>query len=188
MAHAGAARAEIVLDYAPDEDWPWAFHARQAFDLSDGGLTLHLSIRNDADSPAPAGIGWHPYFSCTPRSVIRHDARRLWRLGPDFIPDGHVTPFAGETDDNLYLSDWTSAALVHADGSGVAIEAGASLGHLILHRPPGGGYSCIEPVSHLADGFNLATKGIAGTGCAILEPGAVLSGSVRLALLPAPQG
>ncbi len=97
-------RAEIGLDYAPDDDWPFAFAARQAFALSPNGLTLRLSIRNAAIEPAPAGIGWHPYFLCAPDSVWRHDARTLWRLGPDFVPTGEASPYAGETDDNLYLS------------------------------------------------------------------------------------
>ncbi len=138
-----------------------------------------------AIEPAPAGIGWHPYFLCAPDSVWRHDARTLWRLGPDFVPTGEASPYAGETDDNLYLSGWSRAALIHADGSGVAIEADPPLDHLILHRPAAGGYLCIEPVSHGADGFNLAEKGVGGTGTVILQPGETLDGTVRLSLLPA---
>ncbi len=178
------ANAEIALDYAPDEDWPWAFEARQAFALTPDGLTLRLSIRNRSDEPAPAGIGWHPYLLCAPASVWRHDAQTLWRLGADFVPTGESVPYAAETDDNLYLSRWSRAALVHADGSGVAIKGDPALDHLILHRPATGGYLCIEPVSHVADGFNLAARGVDGTGSVILQPGETLAGTVRLTLLP----
>ncbi len=176
--------AEIALDYAPDEDWPWAFEARQAFALTPEGLTLRLSICNMADEPAPAGIGWHPYLLCAPDSVWRHDARTLWRLGPDFVPTGECVPCAGETDDNLHLSCWSRAALIHPDGTGVVIEGDPTLDHLILHRPATGAYLCIEPVSHAADGFNLAARGVDGTGSVILQPGETLAGTVRLMLLP----
>ncbi len=185
LVASGDAMAEIALDYAPDEDWPWAFEARQVFALTQDGLTVQLSIRNLSDEPAPAGMGWHPYLCCAPESVMRHDAERLWPLGPDFTATGQSVPFAGEIADNLYLSRWHRASLVHADGSGVAIEGDPALDHLILHRPAAGGYVCIEPVSHVADGFNLAAKGVEGTGTVILQPGERLAGTVRLSLLSA---
>ncbi len=188
LVAADAASAEISLDFQPDEDWPWAFEARQAFALSPEGLTVDLSICNRAEEPAPAGIGWHPYFVTRSGSDWRHDGKRLWRLGPDTVTTGEVTDYAGEAGDNLYLSRWTRASLIHPDGSGVVIEGDPALDHLILHRPAVGDYACIEPVSHAADGFNLAAKGVEGTGTVILQPGETLEGTVRLRLLPETPG
>ncbi len=139
----------------------WAFEARQAFALTPDGLTLRLSIRNRSDEPAPAGIGWHPYLLCAPASVWRHDAQTLWRLGADFVPTGESVPYAAETDDNLYLSrGWSRARWSMRTALCVAIKGDPALDHLILHRPATGGYLCIEPVSHVADGFNLAARGV----------------------------
>ena len=176
--------ATLVLDYAPDADWPWAFQARQVFALSDDGLTVSLSIRNDANEPAPAGMGWHPYFICGRDAIFRHDAQRLWRIGADHVTDGMSAPYNGEIADNLYLSEWSRATLVHPDGSGVTIEADATLGHLVLHRPAVGDYACIEPVSHVADGFNLANDSVEGAGLRVLQPAETLAGTVRLTLIP----
>jgi aldose 1-epimerase len=178
-----ASSAVLVLDYAPDEDWPWPFRATQEFTLTSDALTIRLSLRNDAAEVAPAGIGWHPYLCCRPASIIRHDAARLWAHDADFTATGASRPLEGRSGDNAYLSEWSAASLVHPDGSGIRITADPTLGHLILHRPPGAGYACIEPVSHVADGFNLAAAGVSGTGTVVLAPGEAREGTVTLDIL-----
>jgi aldose 1-epimerase len=62
----------------------------------------------------------------------------------------------------------------------VRLFADPVLSHLVLHRPAGIDYICIEPVSHVADGFNLAARGIANTGTRALDPGDILSGGVTM--------
>jgi aldose 1-epimerase len=176
-------RAVLAIDYAPDADWPWPFRAEQEFALASDALRICLSLRNDAGKPAPAGIGWHPYLSCGDGSVIRHDAARLWPCDADFTATGASLLLDGASGDNAYLSEWTTASLIHPDGSGIHITADAAFGHLILHRPLGAGYACIEPVSHVADGFNLAAAGVAGTGTVVLAPGETLAGIVTLNIL-----
>ncbi len=177
-------QATLALDYAPDADWPWPFHAEQALALTPDGLTLSLSLRNDAGEATPAGIGWHPYLTCRDDSLMQHDAKRLWPHDSDHVATGESRPPTEDAEDTAYLSEWSRAALIHPDGSGVEITADTALGHLVLHRPRGAGYACIEPVSHVSNGFNLAAAGIGGTGTITLQPGQTLRGTVRLALLP----
>jgi len=43
-------------------------------------------------------------------------------------------------------------------------------------------YLCLEPVSHVADGFNLAARGVAGTGAVLLPSGGVLRGQMTISL------
>ena len=49
----------------------------------------------------------------------------------------------------------------------------------MIYIPPGQDYFCVEPVSHANDGFNLAARGVAGTGVRVLQPGETLRGSLR---------
>jgi aldose 1-epimerase len=56
-------------------------------------------------------------------------------------------------------------------------------GHLVVYVPPGQDFFCVEPVSHVNDGFNLLDRGVAGTGVRILEPGERLAGVVRLSVV-----
>jgi len=53
----------------------------------------------------------------------------------------------------------------------------------IVRRSPS---TCVEPVSHVADGFNLAARGIDGTGTVWLPAGGELQGQLRLSLSPPP--
>jgi aldose 1-epimerase len=64
-------------------------------------------------------------------------------------------------------------------GDGLVIEAEPLFGHLVVFVPPGKPYVCVEPVSHVNDGFNLMAKGESETGVRVLSPGETLQGRVR---------
>jgi galactose mutarotase-like enzyme len=52
-------------------------------------LTVELTLQNESDAPMPAGLGWHPYFSRTPRAAITADVRAIWLTdeeGPSWSP------------------------------------------------------------------------------------------------------
>ncbi|MEI6761786.1 MAG: hypothetical protein WCO22_15190 [Betaproteobacteria bacterium] len=49
-------------------------------------------------------------------------------------------------------------------------------------QPPQPLYLCLEPVSHVADGFNLAARGVPGTGTVQLRHGEVLQGRLSIRL------
>ena len=99
--------------------------------------------------------------------------------GPDRIFDRpHVA--GGE---HFYAAGFGGVASIQRrDGARILIETGAPLDHLVFHVPPGGAYCCLEPVTHVADAFNLAASGVGGTGLRILQPGETLSATVRIGL------
>ena len=81
---------------------------------------------------------------------------------------------------------WDGTALVDLpDGARLRMAADAAFGHLVVHRPDNLAYLCVEPVSHVADGFNLAARGAAGTGARLLAPGESMGGTIRLQLVDA---
>ena len=59
------------------------------------------------------------------------------------------------------------------------------LTHLVAYVPRGAPYLCVEPVSHVANGFNLAAAGVEDTGTHVLEPGATLDARASLEWEPA---
>lgn len=164
-------RAVLTLSAAPDGDWPWPYFARQSFELTPQRLRIGLSIENRGTEPFPAGLGWHPYLAWSPDAKVCHDARRLWLHDQDYIATGETAPADTVDGRTCYLSDWTGLEVTHADGHGVHLLADPVLSHLVLHRPPDDGYLCVEPVSHVANGFNLAAAGVAGTGTHLLGAG-----------------
>jgi aldose 1-epimerase len=180
VVDAAGVAARLALEYAEDEDWPWPFLAEQHFELSPLGMTVTLSVTNRGQTSMPAGLGWHPYFnSAGPASA---NAEFCWRHADDYLPDGLRAPAtqAAIGAPTAYLQEWSGAAAVLLSGARLTIGADPLFAHLVLHRSDG--ITCIEPVSHVANGFNLAAQGVADTGTVWLDPGATLAGKIWLCL------
>lgn len=172
-----AASTVLALDYAADADWPWAFEARQSFALGDNGLTVGLTLRNTDTTAMPAGLGWHPYL---PAGRVTHDAAIHWPLRPDYLPTGERLSGPGpEAGATRYLEAWTRAD-VAAAGLDITLTASPEFRHLVVHSA--GQYVCLEPATHVANGFNLAAAGHDFTGTHSLAPGGVLAATVRLTI------
>jgi aldose 1-epimerase len=191
MAEAiGQDRVTLRVDSEPGNDWPWRLTAWQSFELSPGTLRVTLGIQNLDRKSFPAGVGWHPYFAWASDYTIRHDARWWWPFDEEYLPTQERRSLKGKDDPlqshrTAYLSEWTHVDVDRGDRRGLRLTADKILSHLVIHHVQDGGYVCIEPVSHLADGFNLAESGLEGTGIQVLEPGQVLTGWVDLRLMPA---
>lgn len=182
---------EMSLSCGADAHWPWRYSAHQAYRAEGSTLHIELAVTNDDTRPMPAGLGWHPFLQWPVDMVLHHDAKRQWPFDMAYLPLGASVPTlpAWRSPNDLrqpmstaYLADWgpaaswTSAAL----GLRVRLQADPVFEHLVVHRPAGGGYACIEPVTHVANGFNLAEAGIAGTGTRVLAPGETLRGRLSL--------
>ena len=186
---------EVTLRVVPEpgKDWPWRFNAWQTFKLSPDALRVTLGIQNLDGESFPAGVGWHPYFAWGPDYRIRHDARWWWPFDEEYLPTRQRRPLKGQDDPlqshrTAYLAEWTHVDVDRGDRPGLRLTADKILSHLVIHHVPDGAYVCIEPVSHLADGFNLAASGLEGTGTQVLEQGQALNGWVELRLMPAHTG
>jgi aldose 1-epimerase len=189
-----ARRAELVLHSERGEHWPWPFEARIAFELSGNALDVSFSLLNCGTAAMPAGLGWHPYLAVDANSTICFDAKRRWELDDAFLPTGNAFAVAQPTeltrrdwqtqDCAIYASEWDGTALVTRDAGVMRLTAAAPFTHLVAYTPRGGPYFCVEPVSHVANGFNLAASGIEGTGMHVLAPGAIFSAQTTLAWEP----
>ena len=175
-------RAELVLDAQACEHWPWPFEARIAFELDCAALSVQFSLRNTGASNMPAGLGWHPFLALDAASTIHFDARLRWELDDTFLPTGRAFSVEAPTrltrDDwqaqpcAIYASEWTGEARIERDAGIARLTAEAPFTHLVAYTPREGTFFCLEPVSHVANGFNFAARGIEGTGMHTLAPGA----------------
>ena len=83
-----------------------------------------------------------------------------------------------------YVGGWNGVAgLDLPAGARLRVTADAVFRHLVVHRPDNTAYLCLEPASHVANGFNLAARGVPDTGTRLLAPGEAMGGTVRFALL-----
>ena len=124
-------------------------------------------------------------------------ASAWWLPSPDFLATSARTPASDETYRPAralqpgglthYAGGWDGQADVELpDGGYLRIAADPVFSHLVVHRPDNLAYLCLEPVSHVADGFNLADGGMPGTGTVVLQPGESLCGSMRFVLTQSP--
>jgi aldose 1-epimerase len=171
--------------------WPFPYRAGQRFTLTGDRLIGEIWVENSGDQTMPAGIGLHPYFIATPRARLTLQADRVWLVdsgnlfdrvapipprwdfsaGREVAGTGMVNGFTGW--DGRVTIEWPEWQ------AQLAITAGPSLGHLVLYTPLGADFFCVEPVSHSVDAFNLAARGVPGTGTVMLAPGETLAGQVE---------
>ena len=186
--------AILTLDSPAGSAWPWHYTARMRFELDASQLSVHLELRNVDAHAMPAGIGLHPYFRHNPSALLTYNATTLWPTTSEYLAGAprelqadekyaiprHL-PSGGLTD---YVSGWNGIAVVDLpDGAKLNMLADPVFGHLVVHRPDAPLYLCLEPVSHVADGFNLANQGVPDTGTQLLEPGESMSGTIRFSLV-----
>ena len=60
------------------------------------------------------------------------------------------------------------------------LRADPAFAHLVVYTAPGADFLCVEPVSNVADAFNLAAAGDGRTGMRVLAPGERYSASLRM--------
>jgi aldose 1-epimerase len=179
----------LCYTHTPDAHWPWAFETTQKFWVGDALLGIEIAITNTDARSAPAGIGWHPYFPIKGDPNITLSAATEWLQNDANVATGDVVsgPSRGLTLDaqggTRYLGGWRgSASFDTGTGLRLDLRADAHIEHMVVHRPPNIDYLCLEPVSHVANGFNLAAAGQRETGTKNLMPGESMTGQFLLAL------
>lgn len=191
-------QAQLEMRYRHDPDeardiWPWAFEAIQRIALDPAGMTHEIGVESRAAAPMPLGLGLHPYFAVSQGDRVRFSSEILWEadtegcgLRPQALSGNvreHDAPH-GSDEITAYRAGWNgSASIERRDGTRITLQASAALDHLVHHVPAGGGYLCLEPVSHVADAFNLAAAGATTTGMRVLYAGEAIRATIRIGLI-----
>ena len=173
--------ALLSYQHKADAAWPFAFDTSQAFRLSEGALEITLSMTNQSATPAPAGLGWHPYFVKRASSHLRFDASGRWEMGADKLPTQRVTATGLDTacaalDVDHCFEGWQGEALLVDDQLRVRIAS--SLKHLVVFTNATRDFVAIEPVSHVNNAANLMASGHWSAdelGLRVLQPGESMS-------------
>ncbi|MBI2768344.1 MAG: aldose 1-epimerase [Burkholderiales bacterium] len=168
--------AMLAYEHRPDEAWPFAFDCSQTFQLRGATLELTLALTNQSAQPAPAGLGWHPYFVKRAGSHITFEAAGRWDMGPDKLPTVR-RPAPGLDADCATLDvdhcfdGWKG--LVELRDDVLRTRVTSSLSRLVVFTNETRGFVAIEPVSHVNNAANLAAAGADAQqlGLVTLEPG-----------------
>jgi aldose 1-epimerase len=186
VEEAGASHAVLAYHHAADAAWPFAFDSRQRFTLTDDALEMQMSITNRADGPAPAGLGWHPYFAKSPQTQIRFVARGRWEMGNDLLPTQRLAHTGLDRDCTSLTVDhcfdgWNG--IVELTEGRLRMRISSDLDCLVVFTTPERDSIAIEPVSHVNNALALAQQtgqSAESLGMRVLQPGETFSASMRI--------
>lgn len=201
IAEQGEDYARLTFDHDPSTpkaraEWPFAYHAALLYRLDGDALEVCITVHNTDRRRQPVGLGWHPFFPKVADTRLGFDARSVWHKTPEGLPDGRLR-CEGEflyapartldgVDIDHCFSGWDQRAALtwppsDADeGRAIEITADSVFGHLVVYVPPGKDFFAVEPATNMTDAVNHLD--IADAGLSILDPGAHVTGSARLAL------
>ncbi|HEY0886260.1 MAG TPA: aldose 1-epimerase [Ramlibacter sp.] len=177
--------ALLSYEHRPDSAWPFAFDSSQTMQLREGALALTLSLTNQSRQPAPAGLGWHPYFVKRPGSRVSFEATGRWEMGPDKLPTGRrpdrgLDADCATLDIDHCFDGWQGIA--HLRDALLRVRITSTLTKLVVFTNPARDSIAIEPVSHVNNAMNLVAAGAdpAELGLAILQPGESCSAQLTI--------
>jgi len=169
-------RDEAVLQL--DSATPFAYRARQRFQLSEGKLSIELTVSHLAESAAWHGLGLHPYFPRTASTRLQARAKRVWLCNESKLPT-QLIPLPAEWDfqqpkalpgtlvDNGFC-EWDGHCLIQQPDLGYELECQATgSNYYLLYCPVDLGFFCVEPVSHPVNAHHLPGR----PGLVLLEQG-----------------
>lgn len=188
---ADATSAMLAYEHSPDAAWPFAFDCSHTLRLRPQGLELILALTNQSDRPAPAGLGWHPFFVKRADSHLAFAATGRWEMGPDKLPTGR-TPSSGIDADCATLDvdhcydGWNG--LAHLRDGVMQVRVLSGLTRLVACTSDARPYVAIEPVSHVNNAVHLYASGApaAELGLTVLQPGESLMAQMTIEVEPAP--
>lgn len=171
-----------VLTYRHEAgEWPWAYEARQRFEIDDGGLTVSLRCRNEGAEAMPCGLGHHPYFPCGAETRIDTLVTHAWTIDDKVLPVAKV-PAEGRYDlkDRLVCGQdldngfggWGGEALLSDPAWPFDVRISSDDARFFqVYSPPKGTFFVAEPVTHANAAMNEPEDRWPELGLQVLEPG-----------------
>jgi aldose 1-epimerase len=177
--------ALLAYEHRPDAAWPFAFDSSQTFRMTERSLEMTLSLTNQSREPAPAGVGWHPFFVKRPHSRARFQATGRWEMGADKLPTRRVAAEGVDADcawldvDHCY-DGWSGVAELRDDL--LQVRLSSNLTRLVVFTNATRDNIAIEPVSHVNNAVSLVHAGgdAAELGLAVLQPGESISAQMTI--------
>lgn len=183
-----ADRLEIAYDHdrSSKAGWPWPHRTVQRFELKAATLAVEIEVTNRSDETMPAGLGLHPYFHKSDDVTLQAEVQGVWRSDQDALPIEKValpeqwrfadTRRLAELELDHCFTGWDGRARIEWPSRELSLTMRhrGPMRHLVVFVPPGKNFFCVEPVTHMNDGFNMAEQGVSETGRQELAPGETL--------------
>ncbi len=189
VVSADLASAQFQIDLS--EPWPFAGKVVYRVGLVEQSLHQTLEVHSN-DEAFPAGVGWHPWFRRSLGSdevVVQASVDAQWELDSEVVPTGLVEETdasrklatgghfeVGEIDDCFRFAQDGTAKLQWPELT-LRMESSSEVSHVMVYSPESS--VCVEPQTTAVNAFQLADRGIEGTGTRIVRPGDPLVATTR---------
>ena len=177
--------ALLSYEHRPDGSWPFAFDASQTFRIREDALEMTLALTNQSHEPAPAGLGWHPYFVKRERSHLALQATGRWEMGADKLPTVRqpaqgLDADCSSLDVDHCFDGWDGVAQLRDERLQVRIRS--NLSRLVVFTNGTRDFVAVEPVSHVNNAVNLFAAGRSADelGLRVLQPGESMMGQMSI--------
>ena len=180
---------ELAHDKETDKGYPFSYKASITYALKNKTLDVELNLTNNALMPMPCGMGLHPYFNKTPNVTLTFNSKNVWYHEKDPIDRPYRTPEEwsfkapkelGDAVFDTCFGGFENTAHIQWPkfGMGVKIDCDESFSHIALYAPQKKNFFCLEPSSMTCNAFNLAAKGVIGSGIQSIGKDETLSGHI----------
>ncbi|QTP54253.1 aldose 1-epimerase [Billgrantia sulfidoxydans] len=158
------AQHELRLALRSCEQPPFDYRAELTYRLESDALEVTLSVTHLGESPAPYGLGLHPWFPRSAGARVEAAAEGVWEVDDDQLPTewrrllpsepwdfsrGAALP-TGKID-NLFTG-WNGQAVLRWRDRGLVLEVSADTSRYLVFSPgEQADFFCFEPVSHEVD-------------------------------------
>lgn len=174
--------SELRLSLRSWQQPPFDYRAELTYRLVDDGLAATLAVTHLGDTPAPYGVGLHPWFPRTVDVCLEAAAEGVWEVDAKQLPTvwrrispGEAWDFARGNAlperkiDNLFTG-WSGQATLCWPRRGVALSVISSASRYLVFSPGAqADFFCFEPVSHCVDAHHFDDP--SGHGLVVLASG-----------------
>jgi aldose 1-epimerase len=184
----------VLSFYHPAGQWPWAYEARQEFELDERGLSLSLTCENIGVEAMPCGLGQHPYFPCGPETMLDTRVTHAWTIDENVLPVDEVVAdgrydlrerlVCGQDLDNGFGGWNGEARMSDPDWPYELVMSSLQARFFQLYSPTAGGIFVAEPVTHANAALNAPEEQWSELGLRVLDPGETMRLDMRLEVAP----
>ena len=180
---------ELKHNKEKDKGYPFSYEALIIYSLKEKTLNVELNLTNKGLMPMPCGLGLHPYFNKTPNVTLKFSTKNVWHHENDPIDKPYKTPDnwsfkqakeLGERVFDTCFGGFENEAQIMWPKFGINLQmkTAANFSHIALYAPYRKNFFCVEPTTMTADAFNIASKGIVGSGIQSIGKDETLTGNI----------
>ncbi|MBE6449075.1 MAG: hypothetical protein E7013_00010 [Alphaproteobacteria bacterium] len=172
-----------------DKGYPFSYESKIVYSLTGKTLNIELNLTNKGLMPMPCGLGLHPYFNKTQNVELKFSTKNVWHHENDPIDRPYRTPEEWSFKESKPLNEMVfdtcfggfenSAEITWPKYKhSLKVRTDDLFSHLALYAPYRKNFFCLEPTSMTADAFNIAARGVVGSGIQSIGKDETLTGVI----------